>query len=234
MNEVSIAVGSRIRLYRQMKKFTLVALAEKIHKSKATLSKYETGDIVVDVETLFDIAGALEIKPQQLLDGTVCGEDEKELRPDGFFPQRRICVYFYDGRVKRIVRNLLETGYDGVGRTATFYNDIPAFDRPEACRNLYFGTAEYFDTVTNFSFSSQSNRIERLTMCAANPFDRGEQVPGMLSGISRYPMLPVSIKCILSPDEIPEDEELMKKLVLSHKDIKLIRSLNMFAVEQLG
>ena len=68
MNEISIAVGGRIRLYRQMKKLTLMTLAEKIHKSKATLSKYETGDIVVDVETLFDIARALEIKPQQLLD----------------------------------------------------------------------------------------------------------------------------------------------------------------------
>ena len=234
MNEISVAVGGRIRLYRQMKKFTLMALAEKIHKSKATLSKYETGDIVVDVETLFDIAKALEIKPQQLLDCPVSKDDEKEVRPDGFFPQRRICVYFYDGRVNRIVRNLLETAHDGVGRTATFYNDIPSFDRPEACRNLYFGTVEYFDTVTNFSFSSQSNRIERLTMCAANPFDRAGRVLGMLSGISRYPMLPVSIKCILSPDEIEENEDLMKTLVLSQKDIKLIRSLNMFAVEQLG
>ncbi|MBQ7491437.1 MAG: helix-turn-helix transcriptional regulator [Clostridia bacterium] len=234
MNEISIAVGGRIRLYRQMKKLTLMTLAEKIHKSKATLSKYETGDIVVDVETLFDIARALEIKPQQLLDSFLQTEEEQEIRPDGFFPQRRICVYFYDGRVKRIVRNLLETGHDGVGRTATFYNDIPSFDRPEACRNLYFGTVEYFDTVTNFSFTSQSNRIERLTMCAANPFDRGGQVLGMLSGISRYPMLPVSIKCILSPGELKEDEELMRKLVLSQKDIKLIRTLNMFAVEQLG
>ena len=42
MISVNQHVGSRIRLYRQMKRYTLAELAEKIHKSKATLSKYET------------------------------------------------------------------------------------------------------------------------------------------------------------------------------------------------
>ena len=94
-------------------------------------------------------------------------------------------------------------------------------------------TVEYFDTVTNFSFENQSNRIEHVTLCAINPFDRGSEVLGMLSGISRYPMLPISIKCILSPVALEENEELMEKLILSKKDIKLIKQLNMFAVEQL-
>ncbi|MBQ4490125.1 MAG: hypothetical protein II965_02645, partial [Pyramidobacter sp.] len=63
--------------------------------------------------------------------------------------------------------------------------------------------------------------------------DRGEQVLGLLSGISRYPILSISIKCILSPSILEENDELMDKLVLSKKDMKLIKSLNMFAVEQL-
>ena len=87
--------------------------------------------------------------------------------------------------------------------------------------------------VTNFSFENQSNRMEHVTLCAINPFDRSEHVLGMLSGISRYPVLPISIKCILSPVPLKEDESLKEKLILSKKDIKLIRSLNMFAVEQL-
>ena len=61
-------VGSRIRLYRKVKHYTLTDLAERIHKSKATLSKYEIGEITVDVETLFDIAAALGITVQQLID----------------------------------------------------------------------------------------------------------------------------------------------------------------------
>ena len=234
MKEVSLHVGSRIRLYRKAKKLTLLALSQKIHKSKATLSKYETGDITIDIETLFDIADVLGIRVQQLLDYAPPTPAIQSARPTGsFFPQRRIYVYFYDGRVGKIIRNMLEIDNESARSTATFYNDIPTCDRFEECRNLYFGSVEYFDTVTNFSFENQSNRIEHVPLCATNPFDRGAQVLGMLSGISRYPMLPISIKCILSPVVLEEDESLMEKLVLSKKDIKLIKSLNMFAVEQL-
>ncbi len=228
MNDFSAYVGGRIRLYRQMKQYTIATLADMIHKSKSTLSKYENGEITLDIVTLLEIARALDIGVQQLVDYPP--ESEKKKR-EGFFPERQIFVYFYDGRRGKIVRNLLETGTDS---TATFYNDVPDLSHPEECRNLYFGTVDYYDTITNFSLDSQSNRIERLTLCAANPFDRGEQVLGMLSGLSRYPMLPVSIKCVLSPKPLPENAEMREKLILSPKDIKLIRSLNMFAVEQRG
>ncbi|MBQ1271116.1 MAG: helix-turn-helix transcriptional regulator [Clostridia bacterium] len=235
MKEISLHVGSRIRLYRKAKKLTLLTLSQKIHKSKATLSKYETGDITIDIETLFDIADVLGIKVQQLLDYEPQAKPGELIKPasGGFFPQRLIYVYFYDGRVGKVIRNLLEIDHESARPTATFYNDIPSFERFEECRSLYFGTVDYFDTVTNFSFENQNNRIEHVTLTAVNPFDRGELVLGMLSGISRYPMLPISIKCILSPTPISEDDSLMEKLILSKKDVKLIKQLNMFAVEQI-
>ena len=240
MTTLSQAVGARIRLYRQMKKLTLVALSEKIHKSKATLSKYETGEIALDIETLFELAAALEIRPQQLLDvPPLPGRAELPAPPGdeavkgNFLAGRGICLYFFDGRSGRIIRNRLDTVRDGEGYTATLYNDLPSFAHPEACRNLYVGTAEFYDTVTNFSFASQSNRIEKVSLCAANPFDRSSRVPGMLSGLSRHPLLPVSIKCILSPAELEENEAFKKELLLSQKDIKLIRSLNMFAIKPM-
>lgn len=235
MKEVSLHVGGRIRLYRKAKKLTLLELSQKIHKSKATLSKYETGDITIDIETLFDIADVLGIKVQQLIDFAPAQKhDELFAKTSGsFFPQRDIYIYFYDGRVGKIIRNLLSIEHDLGRSTATLFNDIPDLEKYDECRNLYFGTAEYFDMVTNFSFENQSNRMEHVTLCAINPFDRSEHVLGMLSGISRYPVLPISIKCILSPVPLKEDESLKEKLILSKKDIKLIRSLNMFAVEQL-
>ena len=53
MKEVSIHVGQRIRLYRKTKNLTIETFAGMIHKSKATVSKYENGDISIDIETLF-------------------------------------------------------------------------------------------------------------------------------------------------------------------------------------
>ena len=232
MQEVRAHVGGRIRLYRKVKHFTLTDLAARIHKSKATLSKYETGEITVDVETLFDIASALGISVQQLLDWKPEKTDEAPAGDDSFFPQNRTYVYFFDGRVRKIIRNILEVDRGGQMPAATLYYDLASFDRPESCRNLYYGKAEFFDTVSNFLFESQSNHSERVTLTALNPFDRSTEVLGMLSGMSRYPMLPISIKCILSSEPLTEDDALLEELTLTQKDIKLIKKLNMFAVEQ--
>ena len=68
MKEISIHVGQRIRLYRKMKGLTIETFAGMIQKSKATVSKYENGDISIDIETLFVIAQALEVSVNQLVD----------------------------------------------------------------------------------------------------------------------------------------------------------------------
>ena len=68
MKEISIHVGQKIRLYRKMKGLTIEVFAGMIHKSKATVSKYENGDISIDIETLFVIAQALEIPVNKLFE----------------------------------------------------------------------------------------------------------------------------------------------------------------------
>ena len=229
MKDINAHIGARIRLYRKAKKLTLTALSGMIHKSKATISKYETGDIAIDVETLYDIA--LDVNIAQLMDYSP-EPSKHSSQLGGFFPQERIYVYFYDGRTGKIVCNLLELNRTLSPCAAIFYLDVPSFDSLADCRSLYYGTAEYFDTVTNFSFANQTNRIEHVSLCAVNPFDRVEQVQGMLTGISRYPLLPVSIKCVLSPNMLALNKELEERLILSKRDMKLIKSLNMFAVEQ--
>ena len=68
MKGISAHVGRRIRLYRKMKNITIEVFAGLINKSKATVSKYENGDISIDIETLFIIANALGISVNQLID----------------------------------------------------------------------------------------------------------------------------------------------------------------------
>ena len=78
MKEVSIHVGQRIRLYRKTKNLTIETFAGMIHKSKATVSKYENGDISIDIETLFTIAQALGVPVNQLIDYEEIGEEKGE------------------------------------------------------------------------------------------------------------------------------------------------------------
>lgn len=68
MSTISYHVGQRIKRYRRSRGYTIEQLSGMIHKSKATLSKYENGAITVDVETLYQIALALDVDPKHLLD----------------------------------------------------------------------------------------------------------------------------------------------------------------------
>lgn len=49
MSEVSIEIGNRIRNFRKKRSITIEELARLINKSRATVSKYEKGEIVLDI-----------------------------------------------------------------------------------------------------------------------------------------------------------------------------------------
>lgn len=75
MTELNAHVGSRIRSYRRQRKMTLQQLADIIHKSRASVSKYETGEITLDIETLYDISRALDVSVYQLTDYQPAAEE---------------------------------------------------------------------------------------------------------------------------------------------------------------
>ena len=79
-------VGSRIRLYRTQRHLTLETFSKMISRSPSTVSKYESGKIVVDIETLFEISAALNISVNQLVDYT---------KPDTSAPSQNIQDNFF-------------------------------------------------------------------------------------------------------------------------------------------
>ena len=68
MSKINEHIGNRILTFRKAQGMTLQQLAEKIHKSRASLSKYENGEITLDVETLFEISTALGVDMSRLTD----------------------------------------------------------------------------------------------------------------------------------------------------------------------
>ena len=55
MSKISIEIGNKIRQFRQSRKMTLDELAPAVHKSRATLSKHERGEIPIDIDTLYEL-----------------------------------------------------------------------------------------------------------------------------------------------------------------------------------
>ncbi len=230
MSDFSRSIGGNIRIYRRANRMTLEELAEKVHKSKATVGKYEKGSIAVDVDTLRELALALRVSPAQLLAETV----PSGARADGEVPAgERSYLYLYDGRTSRIVKSLLVGARGGGGDTALFY-DIASFDEPQRCRALYCGSCQTHDFVTNYLLDSRSNDIEHVLLCVMRSLDRPTCSTGLMSGISSRMFLPACAKCVLSSEPLPENAGLKESLLLNREDMKFIRRYNMFMVEQAG
>ena len=61
------AVGQRIRACRKAQNMSQKELANRINKTYACISKYELGEISIDIFTLYEIAMALGIEPHYLI-----------------------------------------------------------------------------------------------------------------------------------------------------------------------
>ena len=76
---VTSEIGAKIKYFRKSKHFSLQEMADLLYKSKSTLSKYENGQISIDIETLYAIAKVLGVHVEQLLYSEPMQQDNKAL-----------------------------------------------------------------------------------------------------------------------------------------------------------
>ena len=235
MSDLTEHIGQRIRLYRRNKGLTLEALAERIHKSKSSVSKYESGDIAVDIETLYEIASALDLDLWRLLDMDQPHRSPFPTQiPTGFFARvNRFYMYYLNKNSSRVVRSVLEINY-GVSQEyrSILYADVKDYDDLFQCRHLYYGDIQYSDSYVNLVMENQNNPAERVFLNIANPFGQSSVTVGMISGTSSKYMVPISMKLILSQQRMAVDASLQEALRFTKEDLRRVRQTYCFSVDR--
>ena len=95
MSSFSYFVGQRIKKYRKSRGYTIEQFSAMINKSKATLSKYENGAITIDIETLYEIAQALDIDMKCFIDyQPPIFRTEPALPKNNYFNQSLAYMYY--------------------------------------------------------------------------------------------------------------------------------------------
>ncbi len=213
---------------------TLEALAAKVYKSKATISKYEKGEIKLDLETLYDIADALHIHVDQLLVSRGEGKEAEahEVDPAFFRGLDHFYAYFYDGRIRKINRSVC----DILSQTDTnqykliMYMNCKDLDRYQQCENTYTGYIQHFDAVSIIEVVHQTNPMEHGSIQILASFMDSEIKWGLWNGISSRPLMPVAVKMLFSKKPLKEDAALAQQLKISKEDIRTMKMYNFFAV----
>ena len=222
MSRIDVEVGSKIRQIRQSRRMTQDELATAIHKSRATLSKYESGDISIDLNTLYDLSDAFGIHPEQ----------QPELQPAFFKGLTRFYGYYYDGRNGKLNRSVFDVfSQADVGQyRMALYMNCSEFDHYQQAENIYWGTMQHFDSMTLITLKHQNNPMERASLQVLASFLDADTRWGLWNGVSSRPLMPVALKFLLSKRPLPENATLLHELKFSKEDIRRMKYYNMFSV----
>jgi len=234
MSQISFEIGKRIRNFRKMRKMTIEELARIICKSKATVSKYEKGEIVIDIVTLYDIANALQLHVEQLL---YCKPERTNISTKGKNPAffnglSQFYSYVFDGRSNRIIKCVFDVlSESGESRyKIMMYMNYKDYDNYQNCENTYWGYIEHYDALTNIFMKNQDTPMEQVTISILASFLDSDTKWGLFFGISSRPMMPIAVKMLFSKRLLKEDEALIKQLKVSREDIRLLKLYNMLSV----
>lgn len=232
MSDLSVHIGKKIRLLRKMKGISLEEFSRRINKSVATLSKYENGSISLNIDTLSDIAGALDVDIRLLIDYNLpvrprLGPDAKTI----FGAGDTLYMFSLDPGTSHLIKSLVKVHPQPQHTyAAELFMYVPSFEDYHACKHFYYGSFLPFDIISNFSFENQANGIERLHITVSNPLGNRAFAIGLMMGISTLTMQPSSVKVILSKI-IPNDlDELHTLLMFSKEELAQIRKRGTLAV----
>ncbi len=232
-------VGENIKLYRKAKGYTLEAFAHLIGKSKSSLSKYENGVIAMDLNTLFDICSALDITinhiMQQKLNPSALLYGKSSIKHQ-FFKVPFLYTYQYDGLRNRLVNGVIYFHFNAANENmeATLYWDIPSKQHYTKCTHLYYGFFREFDSFSIFTFANQNTALEQMTLTIINPNINSARALALACGISCYPMMPFSVKCVLSHTPLSETDLGLDLLKVTKDELQYIKKNHRFIIKNIS
>ena len=234
MSEISAHIGSQIRTLRKKRKMTLDDLSGIIHKSRSTISKYEKGEIAIDIETLYEIADAIQVHVEQLLycpprRAVISSQNNS---PAFFNGVSQFYSYLYDGRSNHIIRCLFDVLSEAENDQykIMMYMNFKDFKNYQQCENTYWGYIEHYDALTYISLTNQDTPMEKASVQILASYLDSDTKWGLFNGFSSRPMMPIAIKMLFSKCRLKEDADLVRLLKVSKDDVRLLKLYNMLSV----
>jgi transcriptional regulator with XRE-family HTH domain len=236
MTHVSAAIGKRIREIRKDRNYTLEDLGNIVHRSKSTLSKYENGEIVLDIETLFEIARAFRISIFSLITLPFNEErrqEESERTPcsHDIFSCPLLYLYYYDGEYKCIRRSMIEMDYPN--RNATLYLNTVSVGDNCRCAQIYSGHIQTNPFYTRLIFENSTFALDTVTMVFQSMLKYQTFLVGQIFTV-RASNQPIGVKAIIANHKMTEDNNLRGLLQVTPREVKNIKRTNYFIIERVA
>lgn len=229
-------IGMRVRMYRTKKKLTLEEFAKKINKAPSTVSKYESGSIVIDVNVVYEMAAALDVTIAQLMDYPMEKDPAPHRAVTGNFFQRTDLYYVYalfaPSKTPSVCAMELHRDEEdsGTGKLV-FYFDIDNINNHTNSSYLYLGWYQCFDHGTAFYLNNPYNPSDVGMIYAKSPFSSAATTRGIFTFLPSKIRNPCSTKVLFSISPIPSDQNLIDQLSVSDREtLTTLKRNNLFMV----
>lgn len=209
-------LGNNLKYYRKLRDFTLGELGQIIHKSRATISKYEKCEIIPDILTILEICNALNINLSQLLPISVQTSNSYIINP---FQSDKLYLYYYTEN--KLILSILELQIEENSILTKFYNGVknPNHYKTDSC--YYYEGILQSDKIIGYinlsNPSSQTSLLEKLQISFNIPWSKNFQITNFfILGLTPN-SLPVIKKGIMSTSPI-------KNLTAYKNDLRITKS----------
>ena len=145
-------LGQKLKASRKAKGITLTELAEAVHRSPASLSKYENGEVNIAIDALVEICTALNVDISELLPATYVDLKNADILKYEKHLIDRLYIYWYNGEEKRVKKAMIENSHPSMKSKIYFVTD--AENSEYQSDFIYHGTVSYSDTSISFYYTN--------------------------------------------------------------------------------
>lgn len=233
---VAAEIGAQIRYLRKLRHMSMEDLAKSICKTRSTVSKYENGQIAVDVVTLYDIANALNVNVFDLMHRNKVETNhspEDDEVPAFFRNVTQLHLYFFDGRVDRsqyTVIDIFPQENHPSESDVLMYMNVNDPAHYKVCESTFHGKLNHYGTISNMLLQNDDMPMDLYQITIPSPYMDADYKWVLTYGISCRPLMPSAAKRLLSKRPMDMNKELIRELKISKEDIRLMKHYNMFVM----
>ena len=215
-------VGNNIRSLRKIRHLTQGDLAGKISKSLACVSKYEKGEIAIDIYTLIEIANALDVTLSDLVYDPLTSQKLITKDLPEILRKTPLYLYLWLGHERRIEVCVLEIHEDYSAKLFVGSDNI-ANPNHGKCKYYMDGTVSITDAVIRLDFRNPMIRGDFALFCFSTVSIYERSIIGSCTSLNKnYHFL--TIKCLLSEKIMSDKNELQEILAFTREDYLRFRN----------
>ena len=222
--------GKNLKILRKSRNLTLDSLGDSINKTKATVSKYEKGEIIPDIATVLEICNVLDISISQLF--PMNSKTRKHLSKNPF-KTNVIYMYYYTENI--LITSILEICENNNNIEIKYFNGVKDIVKyANKASYIYEGFMECDKTIGYINLinkNSENTQLEKLQISFNIPWSNNFEITNFyILGLTPN-SIPIVKKGILSSSPLNNFDNFKEDLKISKKELIKIQNDNGWILE---